>query len=206
MNTLFNAVGMPRIPANSFDLSHEHKTSFDIGELVPTCVFDCLPGDIYRFTPEQMFRMAPMIAPVMHTMEAYTHYFFVPYRILWPGFEDFITGNDPDIVAPFFILDSGHAFDSGCIADYMGIPPLSPSGGNTFEISPFYFAAYRMIYDEYYRDQNLIPTELFVPLLPGDNSLFYGAGSFSKITPMCQNSRPSRKSPETREGMDLYSA
>lgn len=164
---------MPRVPRNTFDLGHEVKMSFNIGELVPSCVLDCIPGDNFRISPQTMLRFAPLISPVMHRIEVSTHFFFVPYRILWDGFEDFITGSS-DVVAPYITLDDGDPFNAGTIADYMGIPPGSLATGQTLRISPFVFAAYRKIFDEYYRDQNLQPAELFVPLVAGSNESTYG--------------------------------
>lgn len=170
---IFNTVAMPKIPMNQFDLSHEIKTSFRIGELIPTCVIDVLPGDVFRITPETMLRFAPMIAPVMHRMDVYQHFFFVPYRILWDGFEDFITGSS-DVIAPYISVVDGEAFNPGSIADYMGVPIDAVANGEQILISPFPFAAFRKIYDEYYRDQNLEVAEIFVPLVPGNNNSSYG--------------------------------
>lgn len=175
-NDLFNVVAMPNIPSNTFNLSHEVKLSFEIGELTPTCVLDCLPGDVFRFQPEIMLRFAPLVAPVMHRVYADTHYYFVPYRLLWPSFEDFITGNS-DAAAPYVEFSVGESYGIGTLADYLSFPAGEAVAAATLRFSPFYFAAYRLIYDEYYRDQNLEPAELFVPLISGDNSSQYGIGS-----------------------------
>lgn len=177
-NSIFQAVGMPRIPYNNFDLSHELKYSFNMGELVPTSVIDCLPGDKIRISVENLLRLQPMVTPVMHRMEATTHYFFVPYRILWNQFEDFITGTDEGSVpAPFVELNDENAYPIGSPAEYMGVPPEVLASGQELRITPFFLAAYARIYDEYYRDQNLQPTELFTPLVAGDNSTYYGPTS-----------------------------
>lgn len=175
-NQLFSTVAMPRVPSNVFDLGHELKCSFNIGSLIPTAVMDVLPGDVFRITPETMLRFAPLIAPVMHRVEVDTHFFFVPYRLLWPGFEDFITGSS-DAAAPYVEITDTDVYDTGTVADYMGIPPYQAGTGKTIQISPFMFAAYRLIYDEYYRDQNLEVAEIFVPLVSGNNSSEYGPAS-----------------------------
>lgn len=177
-NDLFNTVAMPRVPANQFDLGHEVKMSFDIGRLVPSCVIDCLPGDVLRIQPETMLRFAPLVAPVMHRVDVYTHYFFVPYRILWDDFEDFITNPDSDIVAPYITLGDGTGLNPGFVTvgtlmDYLGFPTGALDTGLELNVSPFYIAAYRKIYDEYYRDQNLEVAETFVPLVAGDNNSAY---------------------------------
>lgn len=172
MNDQFGLAPMPRVPRNQFDLSHEVKFSTRIGYLTPCCVIDCIPGDTFRVTPQLMLRFAPLIAPVMHTVDVYTHYFFVPYRILWSGFEDFITNPDADVVAPYVSMLMGDSFNTGSVGDYMGFP--TETVGEGFNYSPFYFAAYYKIYDEYYRDQNLEVAEKFVPLVAGDNVATYG--------------------------------
>lgn len=159
--------------------------TFNIGELTPCCVpIDCIPGDVHRITPEVMLRFAPLVAPVMHRIDVYTHYFFVPYRILWDGFEDFITNPDADIVAPYVTIAATEAFTVGSIADYLGLPTEPLAAMQSLNISPFFFAAYRMIYDEYYRDQNLQVDEYFVPLVPGDNSATYGIGEVEDNPPL----------------------
>lgn len=171
-NELFNTVAMPRVPRNNFDLGHEVKMSMNIGALVPCCVIDCIPGDYFRITPEIMMRFAPLIAPVMHSVQAFTHYYFVPYRILWSGFEDFITNPDSDIVAPYCEMEIGSNWSPGSIGDYLGFP--TDQVNDVIQYSPFYLAAYRRIFDEYYRDQNLQVAETFVPLVAGNNSSVYG--------------------------------
>lgn len=182
-NELFNTVAMPRIPGNTFDLSHEVKLSFDIGELVPTCVLDCIPGDVFRISPQTMLRFAPLISPIMHKVETYTHFFFVPYRLLWSGFEDFITGAS-DVVAPYVAIDNENPVPEGSVADYLGFPTLTLALATEIRVTPYFFAAYRLIYDQYYRDENLEVAEVFVPLTAGDNTIAYGPGSIEYEPPL----------------------
>jgi len=186
-NDIFNSVAMPRVPRNNFDLSHEVKMSFNIGSLVPCCVLDCIPGDYIKITPEVMLRFAPLVAPVMHRVDVYTHYFFVPYRILWSGFEDFIADPGSDAVAPFCTMGIADQFQTGSIADYLGFP--TDVINESFQYSPFYFAAYRKIFDDYYRDQNLEPAETFVPLIGGSNDISYGIGQFEADVPFVRSLR-----------------
>jgi len=169
-NSLFQQAPMPNVPRNVFGLQHDRKMSFNIGELTPFCVLDVLPGDSFNLSTQALFRFAPLISPVMHRVDVTLHWFFVPYRILWSNFEDFITTDGAEIPAPYVTLSPGDFYDEGSVADYLGVPPIDPAV--EINISPFYFAAYRMIYDEYYRDQNLQPTELFVPLVNGLNSAY----------------------------------
>lgn len=166
MKNIFNSVEMKGVKSNSFDLSHDLKMSFSMGELVPTCVMECLPGDKITIGTENMLRFAPLISPVMHTIKVKTEYFFVPNRILWPEWEKWITG-DSEVQAPFVPLQ-GELVEIGSLADYLGIPPGTYT--TPMNCSPLAIAAYLKIWDDWYRDQNL-QTEKFVPLVPGDNTL-----------------------------------
>nr|QJB19756.1 MAG: major capsid protein [Microvirus sp.] len=169
---IFNLVKLPGVKKSKFDLSHDLKMSFRMGELVPTFVADVLPGDVFEIQPQNLLRFAPLVSPVMHEVRITTHYFFVPNRILWPGWESWITGNE-EAVPPFVRLD-GVEIGEGSLADYMGIPTgiYDALDGSEHDINVLPFAAYAKIYDEYYRDQNLQST-IFEPLIQGANS-FYG--------------------------------
>jgi len=167
-NNIFTSVMMPKVDTNRFDLSHDHKTSFQMGELIPTNVIECLPGDKFNISCENMLRFAPLISPVMHKVKVTTHYFFVPTRLLWNGWESFITGQS-DESAPFVFFDNN---PQGKIADYLGVPDTD---GNELQISPLPLAAYLKIYDEYYRDQNLQTDTSFAPIISGNNTVTYGA-------------------------------
>lgn len=162
---IFNSVKLSGVSSNRFDLSHEVKLSFSMGEIIPTNVLECLPGDRVQIRPSNFLRFAPLISPVMHKVRVVTDYYFVPNRILWPGWERWITGQS-DVEAPYLDLDAAEVA-VGCMADYLGIPVgVLPTD---LRISPMAMAAYLKIYDEYYRDQNL-QTEVFEPLIDGRNT------------------------------------
>ena len=170
---IFNSVQYPKVGANTFDLSHDVKLSFRMGGLYPTVVMDCLPGDRVRMSSETMLRFAPLISPVMHRVNVTTHFFFVPNRLLWPNWEHWITGNK-DVESPYIVIDSSGPGDvpQGSLGDYFGLPSET-SGIQGEKINALPFAAYQMIYSEYYRDQNLLSDALptgFSPLVDGDNS------------------------------------
>ena len=152
-NSIFEDVMYNNVPRNSFDLSHDRKFSAKLGRLYPCLVQEVVPGDSFSVQSEQLIRMAPLVSPVMHRVTATTHYFFVPNRLLWAGWEDFITNPlDLDNPAPFFNLQH-HGLETvvGSIADYMGCP----TGQNYKKLNALPFAAYNLIWNEYYRDQNL---------------------------------------------------
>lgn len=107
--SIFNQISVNKPNSNTFDLSHDRKFSMNMGELTPILDMDIVPGDKITMSSSQMLRLAPMIAPVMHKMNVFMHFFFVPNRILWDNWEDFITGgemgNDTSVF-PYITLDS----------------------------------------------------------------------------------------------------
>ena len=135
-----------------------------MGQLIPTCCIDVLPGDKYKIGVENMMRFAPLVSPVMHNIDITTHYFFVPNRILWDNWEGYITG-DYEGTHPYFLNTGG--IDIGTLGDYLGLPT---GIDNSIEINALPIAAYTKIYDEYYRDQNLQPTEITPTIIAGNNT------------------------------------
>lgn len=158
---LFNSIKLMKPKKNVFDLTHDVKLSCDMGNLVPIMTLEAVPGDKFNLSAEALVRFAPMTAPVMHRMDVSMHYFFVPNRILWPNWEKFITDANSGLVAPYITSDSFEPQYSALLptgskfADYLGIPTPSDNSTNT-NINAMPFAAYQCIYNEYYRDQNLV--------------------------------------------------
>lgn len=140
-----------------------------MGNLMPLNVIKCVPGDIHRIGNESFLRMAPMIAPVMHQINCSIHNWFIPTRLLWDNFEDYIIGKG-NHVQPFFNLQTGQQSDAEQkFLDYMGIPPTGSGAIETTAISALPLAAYQYLYHEKYRDQNLI-SEFTYKCVDGDNS------------------------------------
>ncbi|KAA6326488.1 hypothetical protein EZS27_024413 [termite gut metagenome] len=152
MKNLFSGVRVKKPQRNVFDLSHEVKMSLSMGDLVPFLCQEVVPGDTFRCNAEVFMRLAPMIAPIMHDVNIYTHFFFIPNRIIWDDWEDFITGGPNGLIAPVFPTFSSKVFGVGHLGDYFGFPIDKPISG--YSILPF--RAYDLIYNEYYRDQNLM--------------------------------------------------
>ena len=142
---------------SKFDLSHEYKLSCRMGDLVPVLCEEILPGDTFRISNKMMIRFAPMLAPVYHKIDATVHYFFVPNRLVWDNWEKFITGGDNgmDTSVPPYIEGNATKFAASTIYDYMEIPV--PHDGVTIRASALPFRAYNLIYNEWYRDQDLVP-------------------------------------------------
>jgi len=121
-----------------------------------------LPGDSLKVSSEIFMRLAPMLAPIMHRVNVYTHYFFVPNRIVWNDWESFITGGKDGTESPvppnFAYNDSNkQRFEKGKLCDYMGIPTVDQAETLVTDerISSLPFRAYTQIYNDYFRDQNL---------------------------------------------------
>lgn len=160
---IFNSIQLIKPRSNYFDLSHDVKLSFNMGRLVPIMCTECIPGDRFNISCESLIRFAPMVAPVYHRMDCTMHYFFVPNRLLWSGWEDFIVNNEDGGMPTINVATASYTE----LLDYFGIP--TPLGANTETVNALPFAAYQLIYNEYYRDQNL-QTEVNAVLTDGDNS------------------------------------
>ena len=154
---LLNSVMVKSPPRNAFDLSHDIKLSTDFGKLTPIMCTEVVPGDKIGIACESLIRFAPMVAPVMHRFDVTMHYFFVPNRILWANWENFITQTKVAGNVPAFPYISMNSTNWVPLADYMGVPSPNQSTGTESEaISALPFAAYQKIYNDYYRDQNLM--------------------------------------------------
>lgn len=153
------------------DMSHDHKLSCRMGNLYPVFNEDCIPGDRWRISNEALIRFAPLVAPMMHLVNVFFHTFFVPWRLLWPNFENHMTGQkvggiDPAI--PYIILNDGSYGATGGLFDHLGIPNPNDAVGST-AVNAYQMAAYAFIWNEYYRDQRLM-TPLDFALIDGNNS------------------------------------
>lgn len=149
---------------NKFSLSHYKLFSCDMGELVPVGLTEVLPGDTIQQATSALVRCSPLVSPVMHPVQVRIHHWFVPMRLLWDEWEDFITGGPTGTSAPTFptIVNPGTVTEGG-LADYLGIPPELPSAQ---AVSALPFRAYSLIWNEWYRDQDL-QTELVISKASG---------------------------------------
>ena len=132
---------------NFHDLSHEHKTSTNMGYLVPINTMEVLPGDTFVGSTSMLARVAPLANPVMHNVQLRVHHFFVPNRIIWDKWQDWITGEDAASEMPVVAATDDTETP---LLDYMGVPPVIGT-----EVSALPVRAYNLIYNEFYRDQDL---------------------------------------------------
>lgn len=169
-NNVFTTISGRKPKRNFFDLSHDRKFSCDMGKLVPIHCQEVIPGDKITLQCTQMLRFAPLVSPMMHKVDVYTHFFFVPNRLVWNGWEDFITGGEDGHASPVFptVLQSGYGL--GSIPDYLGLPTSLSTAGTPVSAIPL--ACVNLIYNEYYRDQNLQPDKKEFELSDGDNTAY----------------------------------
>lgn len=155
-------VGGLRPRRTAFDLSYDKKFDCYFGQLIPVMHDECVPGDHFTIRAETVVRLQPMVTPVMHEINVSTHYFFVPYRLLWKDWENFISGGPdgkfnkpiPRWKMPQSLTDLTYT-----LWDYMGFPTHFDARQAAGAVYPINFPqiAYGIIWNEYYRDENFQP-------------------------------------------------
>jgi len=153
---------------SKFSLSNYKLFSCDMGELIPCGLTEVLPGDTVQHATSAFLRCAPLLTPPMHPVNVNIHHWFVPHRLIWEDFEDFITGGpdgDDTSVFPTITHAGGSGAAVGSLADYLGVTP----GVNNLVTSALPFRGYALIWNEFYRDQDL-QTELAISLASGADS------------------------------------
>lgn len=138
---------------SKFSLSHYKLLSCDMGELVPIGLTEVLPGDTMQQSTSLLVRVSPLLAPVMHPVQVRVHHWFVPHRLTWESWEDFITGGPDGMDASAFPTMDVGGLAEGSLGDYLGVPPNALSD---LIVSALPFRAYNLIYNEWYRDQDLV--------------------------------------------------
>lgn len=150
---------------NKFSLSHYKLLSCDMGELIPVGLTEVLPGDSIQQATNILLRCSPLLTPVMHPVDVRVHHWFVPHRLVWDDWEEFITGgpdgNDTSDF-PTITFGGGSGAAVGSLADYLGVTP----GVNNLEVNALPFRGYALIWNEWYRDQDL-QTELTIDTTDG---------------------------------------
>lgn len=145
---------------SKFNLSHMNLLTSAMGYICPIQCQEVLPGDSFLQDISVFMRTMPLVAPVMHPVYVSIHSWYVPTRLLWSDFEDFITGG-PDgrsVPTPPTISFNSDNYKIGELADYLGVPEMKM---NTINVSALPFRAYNFIYNEKYRDQDLSPAQPF---------------------------------------------
>ena len=142
-----------------FDRSHVYKTTFDAGKLIPVFVDEVLPGDTTRMSVNYFARLATPVKPIMDNIYLDWFFFFVPNRLVWEHWQNFCfeqedPDDDNDYVVPTVAVtgNSDNAY-IGSLWDYFGLPVNT--SGNISGISALPFRGVYLIYNEWFRDENL---------------------------------------------------
>ncbi len=184
--SVFSSVRGNRVGRSVFNLSHVKRFTCDMGELIPALVLECVPGDTFKIGADVVTRFQPLVAPILDSVDMTVHYFFVPTRLLFDNdkdWETFLTGGkdgtDESVSLPLYGLGD---FDGGGSAnpqfpfsnnirygkyslwDYLGLPvPANDSDGmktvairDANHVSGLIPRAYTKIWNEYYRDENVV--------------------------------------------------
>lgn len=164
----FAMVPRAEIPRASFNIQRAHKTTFDAGYLVPVLVEEILPGDTFNVKMTAFARLATPIFPVMDNLYMDSFFFFVPNRLVWTNWVKFMgeranPGDSISYVIPVCNPTTGYAV--GSLQDYCGLITTPQNNGNPWSHSALPLRAYNLIYNEWFRDENLIAS---VPRNVGD--------------------------------------
>lgn len=160
---------------SKFSLSHYKLMSLKMGGLYPCAAVEVLPGDTFQHATSMLLRLSPLVTPVMHPCHARIHHWFVPHRLTWDHWESFITGGPDGMDAsafPFLRASNSDTYvQVGSLGDYLGVPPpdVSVPWTNPIEFSALPWRAYALIFNEWYRDQDLV-TPLVVSKADGYDS------------------------------------
>jgi hypothetical protein len=148
------------IPRSSFDCQSTHKTTFDAGYLVPVYVDEMLPGDTFRLNMTAFARLSTPIFPIMDNMHLDSFFFFVPNRLIWSNWQKFMgqqanPSDSTSYVVPQQVSPTG-GYAVGSLQDYMGLPTVGQvSNTGTVSHCAFWPRAYNLIWNEWFRDENL---------------------------------------------------
>jgi len=152
----FNTTPKAEIPRSSFDLSAGYKTTFDAGYLIPFFCEEALPGDTFNLQSSLFARFATALHPFMDNVRMTTFYFAVPMRLVWDNTQKFFgeqrnPGDSTDFIIPQMTATAGTGYLANSIFDYFELPVGIPG----FTHSALPLRAYNLIYNEWFRDQNL---------------------------------------------------
>lgn len=172
MAQVFRHTGAITPQKSVFDLSHELKTTFDMGTIIPIMCLTVIPSDVIDQRHELVMRLNPQINPVLHEINLFTWSFFVPLRLLDEDWENFITGGKDGLYEKDVPRWSGTKPSDGQICqaslwDYLAFGMSYDDSANVLPIDPetlptdYVLRAYNFIYNNYFRDQNLEPEIMY---------------------------------------------
>ena len=156
----FTMIPKADIPRSKFDCQSTHKTTFDAGYLVPVYVDEVLPGDTFNLNMTAFARMATPLYPVMDNMHLESFFFFVPNRLIWNNWQKFMGQQENPSDSISYVVPQqvspANGYTIGSLQDYMGLPTVGQvTTGKTVSHCAFWPRAYNLIYNEWFRDENL---------------------------------------------------
>lgn len=164
----FSKIPSTNVPRSQFNRSHGYKTAFDSGYLVPVFMDEALPGDTLNLRMHAFTRLATPIVPVMDNLFLETFFFAVPIRLIWSNFKKFMgeqknPGDSISYLVPT-CTSKASGYDIGSLQDYMGLPTLGQlTAAATVSHANLHPRAYNLIWNEWFRDENLqnsVPVDL----------------------------------------------
>lgn len=189
LNSHFASVPTMEHPRSTYDMSCNIKTAFNVGEVIPFFCTEVLPGDTWKVDTSKVLRMPPLVTAPMDNLMLDTYYFFIPNRILWEHWRDFLGENrqsawipQTEYEIPQIKSPTGTGWTKGTIADYFGIPVGVPN----LSVNALPFRAYAMIIDEWFRSENLQD-----PLnIPKTDALVQGTNGTDYVTDVAKGGKP----------------
>ena len=177
------------ISRSIFNRDHKVLFSGNVGDVIPFFISEVLPGDTFKVITSKVVRLQPLVTPIMDNLYLDTYYFFVPNRLVWSHWKEFMGENTssawvPSVsyTVPKITVPTG-GFDVGTIADYLGVPPKKGAGKT---VSALPFRAYALICDQWFRDENLMnPVHVHV-----DETTRTGVNSGDQVTDIELGGKP----------------
>jgi len=156
----FTTIPKADIPRSKFDCQSTHKTTFDAGYLVPVYVDEVLPGDTFNLNMTAFARLSTPLYPIMDNMVMDSFFFFVPNRLIWSNWQKFMGQQENPADSISYVIPqqvsptAGYAI--GSLQDYMGLPTVGQvTAGKTVSHCAFWPRAYNLIWNDWFRDENL---------------------------------------------------
>jgi len=174
MGHQFAQVPQAQIPRSQISRSHSLKTTFDAGLLVPVYVDEALPGDTFNMRMSVFARLATPLKPIMDNLYLDVFFFAVPYRLVWSNFQKFMgeqanPGDSTDFLIPQQTVPAA-GYAVGSLEDYFGLPTGVANAGYGWTHSALWARSYFRIYNEWFRDQNLINSDFMAVSDGPDNA------------------------------------
>ena len=156
----FAMVPSSDVPRSSFDIQHTHKTTFDAGYLIPVYLDEVLPGDTFRVQMTAFARLATPLFPIMDNLHLESFFFFVPNRLIWSNWQKFMGEQENPGDSISYVLPTSTSpvagYAVGSLQDYMGLPTVGQVGaGNAVIHNTLHTRAYNLIWNQWFRDENL---------------------------------------------------